>query len=123
MSCDINISSGEVMQERVDIDLPGLLPLTISRLYSTRQATESSILGFGWVLSLEIWIDLTADGITIHEGYQGPTPYAWAQCDGQNGPRVERADRRVSLRFADGSVRHFVTTTSSATRFHLVRDS
>src|SRR5437870_13137665 len=122
MTCDVNITSGDVLQERIDFEVPGVMPVTISRLYSSAQTPVSSALGFGWAHSLEIWVDLGADGIAIREGYNGSTPYPWGACDGQNGPRVERGDRRVSLRFADGSVRHFVAATAGATRFHLAAD-
>src|SRR5690606_141141 len=49
----VDVASGKVMTEFVDIELPGPMPLKIERIYSSAFATRSGPLGHGWSLSLD----------------------------------------------------------------------
>lgn len=53
----VDVASGKVMTEFVDIELPGPMPLKIERIYSSAFATRSGPLGHGWSLSLDqaVW--------------------------------------------------------------------
>lgn len=53
----VDVSSGKVMTEFVDIELPGPLPLKVERIYSSAFAARPGPLGHGWSFSLDqaIW--------------------------------------------------------------------
>lgn len=53
----VDVATGKVMTEAVDAELPGPLPLTIERIYSSAFASRSGMLGHGWSSSLEqaVW--------------------------------------------------------------------
>ena len=53
----VAIESGFVIDDSVDLALPGVIPLTILRSYSSQRHRETGLLGKGgWVLSLEQWV-------------------------------------------------------------------
>jgi RHS repeat-associated protein len=53
----VDVASGKVMTEFVDIELPAPLPLKVERIYSSAFASRSGPLGHGWSLSLDqaVW--------------------------------------------------------------------
>jgi RHS repeat-associated protein len=53
----VDVASGKVMTEAVDVDLPGPLPLTIERVYSSAFASRPGPVGHGWSLSIDqaVW--------------------------------------------------------------------
>ncbi|NJK31051.1 MAG: RHS repeat-associated core domain-containing protein [Deltaproteobacteria bacterium] len=53
----VDVASGKVMTEFVDIELPGPMPLKIERIYSSAFASRGGPLGHGWSFSLNqaIW--------------------------------------------------------------------
>jgi RHS repeat-associated protein len=53
----VDVASGKVMTEFVDIELPGPLPLKIERIYSSAFASRTGPVGHGWSFSLDqaIW--------------------------------------------------------------------
>lgn len=53
----VDVASGKVMTEFVDIELPGPLPLKVERIYSSAFASRPGPLGHGWSLSLDqaVW--------------------------------------------------------------------
>lgn len=53
----VDIASGKVMTEFIDVELPGPLPLKVERIYSSAFAHRDGPLGHGWHLSLDqaIW--------------------------------------------------------------------
>ena len=53
----VDVASGKVMTEAIEAELPGPLPLTIERLYSSAFASRRGPLGHGWSLSLDqaVW--------------------------------------------------------------------
>jgi RHS repeat-associated protein len=53
----VDVAMGDVVDEAVDIELPGAIPLTWKRSYCTATASEETSLGFGgWTHSLEQWV-------------------------------------------------------------------
>lgn len=66
----VDVATGKVLTSFVDAELPGPLPLTIERHYSSAFAARPGPLGHGWSLSLDqaVWRErgkvvlLTADG-------------------------------------------------------------
>jgi len=118
MSCNVDIASGEVFKECIDIDLSGLIGITFSRLYSST-SKKSSILGFGWSHSFDIWLTVNKEGLLIHQGYDGDTFYTWKECDGSKGPQVKRGTRTINLYFPDCSQRHFALDSTTDNKFLL----
>jgi YD repeat-containing protein len=55
----VDIMSGRVMTEAVDFELPGPLPLTFERSYSSGWSRRQGPLGWGWSHSLDraIWVE------------------------------------------------------------------
>ena len=53
----VDVASGKVMTEFVDVQLPGPLPLKVERIYSSAFASREGPLGHGWSLSLDqaVW--------------------------------------------------------------------
>lgn len=53
----VDVASGKVMTEFVDIALPGPIPLKVERIYSSAFASRPGPLGHGWSLSLDqaVW--------------------------------------------------------------------
>jgi len=53
----VDVASGKVMTEFVDIELPGPIPLKVERIYSSAFASRPGVLGHGWSLSLDqaVW--------------------------------------------------------------------
>lgn len=49
----VDVASGKVMTEFVDIELPGPIPLKVERIYSSAFASRPGPLGHGWSLSLD----------------------------------------------------------------------
>jgi RHS repeat-associated protein len=122
MSCDIDIVTGEVFQQNIDIDLPGVIDVTLSRSYSTTLRKQCSVLGFGWSHSLEIRAKTNEQAVSLHEGYDSDTEYPWDQCDGFKGPRVRQESWKLSLFFPDGSERHFAKISPTEDTYYLIRD-
>ena len=55
----VDVASGRVMTEAVDLELPGPLPLKIERIYSSGFASRATTLGHGWSISVEqaVWTE------------------------------------------------------------------
>lgn len=53
----VDVASGKVLTEAVDIELPGPLPLKLERIYNSACARRDGILGHGWSHTLEqaVW--------------------------------------------------------------------
>ncbi|WP_437510438.1 DUF6531 domain-containing protein [Sorangium sp. So ce1099] len=64
----VDATSGAVVDSKVDISLPGVIPLVWERHYSSARALERTSLGRGgWTHSLEQWIDADEEGITLRD--------------------------------------------------------
>src|SRR5690606_31925122 len=53
----VDVATGRVFTDHMDVDLPGPLPLQIERVYNSGFANRSGPLGFGWSHSLDqkVW--------------------------------------------------------------------
>lgn len=61
--------SGAVIDDAVDLALPGVIPLELIRIYSSHRADISSELGVGgWSFSLTQWIEETSSGFRFRDG-------------------------------------------------------
>ncbi|WP_437652716.1 DUF6531 domain-containing protein [Sorangium sp. So ce1182] len=64
----VDATSGSVVDSKVDISLPGAIPLIWERHYSSARALERTSLGRGgWAHSLEQWIESDEEGITLRD--------------------------------------------------------
>jgi RHS repeat-associated protein len=119
VSCDVNIATGEVFQDGVDVDLPGIFELSFVRSYSTTRSHRRGGLGFGWGHDLDTWLELTAEGFTLHEG-DAATPGRWDGRHDDGRPHAAREGDIVSLFGANGSVRQFTHVLPDNRRMFLI---
>src|SRR5512142_817563 len=64
----VNVLTGDVLDDATVLALPGTIPLTLARYYSTAFRGQPSPFGLGgWVLSLDQWIEATDDGLRYRE--------------------------------------------------------
>ncbi|MCA9621830.1 MAG: DUF4150 domain-containing protein, partial [Myxococcales bacterium] len=107
----VAIESGFVVDDDVDVSLPGVIPLVIERLYSSQRQRETGLLGRGgWVLSVEQWVAPRGDvlGVRLGDGRDayfapiGPGESCFHRREqlelyaeaGQHGPRYRLWDVR-----------------------------
>lgn len=64
----VAVATGDVVDEAIDVDLGGLIPVSWVRTYSTGRSLEISPLGpGGWTHSLDQWIRPHEDGLILRE--------------------------------------------------------
>jgi RHS repeat-associated protein len=64
----ISVASGAVLDDSVDLAIPGLIPFAWKRLYSSARAREHTPLGRGgWTHSYHQWIEIEGDTVKLHE--------------------------------------------------------
>ncbi|WP_437945443.1 DUF6531 domain-containing protein [Sorangium sp. So ce296] len=64
----VDATSGTVVDRKVDLSLPGAIPLLWERHYSSARALERTSLGRGgWTHSLEQWIEADEERITLRD--------------------------------------------------------
>ncbi|WP_437318624.1 restriction endonuclease fold toxin [Sorangium sp. So ce385] len=64
----VDATSGTVVDRKVDLSLPGAIPLLWERHYSSARALERTSLGRGgWTHGLEQWIEADEAGITLRD--------------------------------------------------------
>src|SRR5512142_2980024 len=63
----VSVLTGDVVITSTDLDLPGVLPLDVTRNYSTAFRKAPSGLGIGWALNLEQYIEPDDDGLRLRE--------------------------------------------------------
>ncbi|WP_438027527.1 DUF6531 domain-containing protein [Sorangium sp. So ce233] len=64
----VDATSGAVVDSKVDISLPGAIPLVWERHYSSARALDRTSLGRGgWVHSLEQWVESDEERITLRD--------------------------------------------------------
>lgn len=93
--CDVNIATGEVTQFEYDILLPGPIPWTLARSYSSLDLRHGG-LGTGWRLNLGTW--LRDDGTNLELVVDGETmatlPSPSARDRGEGPPSEYQLDWR-----------------------------
>jgi len=64
----VNVLTGDVLDHATDVTLPGAIPLTLARHYSTAFRNQPSLLGLGgWVFSVEQWLESSDEGLKYRE--------------------------------------------------------
>ncbi len=64
----IDVLGGHVTQDEVDLTLPGVIPLVVSRDYTSERRQRDGLLGHGWALSLERRIRRRGDILALDLG-------------------------------------------------------
>ncbi|EYF05995.1 DUF6531 domain-containing protein [Chondromyces apiculatus] len=91
----VDVATGYVVDEAVDLALPGLIPITWRRSYSSARAGERGAFGRGgWVHAYEQWIELREGAAVLRMGDGRVARFEGA---GQEGPSLHRGER-LSLR-------------------------
>ncbi len=107
----------------VDVELPGPLPLTLERLYSSSLRDRDIGLGYGWTHTLGWTIEVgrrevivwTAEGIAIDL----PLPPAGGEALGPFGWLVRNAVDRLEVDACDGLLRTFLSRDALGRRHRL----
>jgi RHS repeat-associated protein len=64
----VDATSGRVVDTKIDLTLPGAIPLVWERHYSSARALERTSLGRGgWAHSFEQWVEQDEEGITLRD--------------------------------------------------------
>jgi RHS repeat-associated protein len=123
----VDVATGKVLTETIEAELPGPIPLKIQRVYTSSNAAQDSVLGYGWSHSLNqaIWqergkvVYLAEDGREIEfDTFDLPDHQLkvgmelWHPIDRMTLRR--HADNQWSLRTADGYTLFFSAVTGGA---------
>ncbi len=112
----VSVSSGTVIDENVDLALPGVIPLSWVRLYSSGRRSEHTPMGrAGWTHSYHQWVEVRGGVIELCDGdgrrvtVEDTEPGVPALHRGRRLELVRHSDRRVTVRSLDTRlVREFV---------------
>ncbi|EYF05644.1 DUF6531 domain-containing protein [Chondromyces apiculatus] len=97
----VDATSGAVVDTKVDLTLPGPIPLFWQRHYSSSRALERTTLGRGgWAHGLEQWITRDEEGLTLRDE-QGRDVYFPHLAPGESA--FHRPDRLTLSAHPDGS--------------------
>ena len=73
----VDMGTGYVVDNAVDLRLPGFLPLVWSRSYTSSSAAHRGALGKGgWTHSFESWLEVTESGYRLHDEEGLPVDFA-----------------------------------------------
>ncbi|MEP7119857.1 MAG: DUF6531 domain-containing protein [Byssovorax sp.] len=91
----VDLGTGYVVDDAVDLRLPGFIPLTWSRSYSSCNPAHRGALGKGgWTHSFEQWIEETEGGFRFHDEEGLPVDFAPLGEDGLSFHRGRRLELR-----------------------------
>lgn len=126
----VDLGTGYVVDDAIDLRLPGFVPLTWSRSYSSAQPSHRGALGTGgWVHSFEQWLELTESGIRYHNEEGLPIEFRPVVNEGTSVHRGLRLELRVRGRgfeiksLSDGLTRAFLSLPNGRFALHSIRDS
>lgn len=72
----VDLTSGDVVDEKIDLSLPGAIPCVWKRHYSSKRATERTSLGRGgWAHSFEQWVETTENDLLSLRDEEGRNIY------------------------------------------------
>ncbi|WP_022973176.1 DUF6531 domain-containing protein, partial [Xanthomonas maliensis] len=108
----VDIRDGSVSVLHEDFAIPGRLPLTWTRRYSSAQAEQAGVCGHGWQTPGDIRLEIEADGVVLfHDGHgvavfpQLPDATASEVREFVDGARLSRDGTDLLVRSKDG-MRH-----------------
>jgi RHS repeat-associated protein len=93
--CNVMMADGEVFQEVIDIDLPGVPTFFFKRGYSTKRKGES--LGVGWSHNLESCLTIEGNGVRLHDGIDPETCYPVENAGSTDHPRIQFSLSRADV--------------------------
>ncbi|AKT40741.1 DUF6531 domain-containing protein [Chondromyces crocatus] len=92
----VDVATGYVVDEAVDLALPGLIPILWHRSYSSARAGQRGALGRGgWVHAHEQWIELREGGAMLRMGDGRVAHFAGAESEEPSFHRGERLSLRM----------------------------
>jgi RHS repeat-associated protein len=105
----ISVASGDVVDENIDLAIPGQVSVEWKRLYSTARAREHTPLGRGgWTHSYHQWIDIEGDTLVLHDANAAAVTVPQAR---PREPAFHRGKRLVVTRDARGGATVFSLDT------------
>ena len=73
--CTLQLCSGEVQVESVDLRIPGRgLDFILARTYRSRSAARDGM-SYSWTLSCDVSVEQTSEGIAVYDGTGGGMSY------------------------------------------------
>jgi RHS repeat-associated protein len=115
----VDVVTGNLFTDVVDVSLPGPMPLVIERIYESAGSGKSGALGFGWSHSLDesLWFERARAVVRCGDGREIEFPL-W-NVPGRvmrRGDRVERVIHKMTLRCLGTD--HFEVEHGSENRIH-----
>src|SRR5258706_16031800 len=101
--CEVDIVTGAVRYESVDVFLPTAVPMTLARRYVSSQS-DRGVLGCGLVHNFMPSAALNDAEFVKRDPIAGNTTYPRSSCNGEAGPKLAIVDQNA-LRSEDGRAR------------------
>lgn len=108
INCEVDTVTGEVMHNLIDLDLPGPVPLELTRRYVSAHRIRG-LLGWGWTHNFAPSATWNASGLTKHNPLDGDSSIPADKCDGHQGPSVQ-----LLLRHQDDDAARRIRASSRA---------
>lgn len=113
----VDLLSGDVVDRKVDLALPGAIPVEWRRHYSSKRALERNSLGRGgWAHNFEQWIEATESGLLALRSEEGRDVYFRSLRAGESA--FHRMDR-LTLRALEGGAFEVFNHKTRLTRHFL----
>ncbi|WP_437624602.1 DUF6531 domain-containing protein [Sorangium sp. So ce1151] len=111
----VDATSGRVVDEKVDLSLPGVIPIVWQRTYSSGRALDRAALGRGgWAHSFEQWVERRERNITLRD-QEGRAVYFKPVSPGESV--FHRMDRLTLTSLPDGAFTVYSHVTRLTRRF------
>ncbi|MFO0554599.1 MAG: DUF6531 domain-containing protein [Polyangiaceae bacterium] len=92
----VDLGTGYVVDDAVDLELPGFVPLVWSRAYSSADPSRRGALGKGgWVHNFEQWLSPSDSGLRLYDEEGLPVDFAQPGPDNASFHRGKRLELRV----------------------------
>ncbi|WP_437621378.1 DUF6531 domain-containing protein [Sorangium sp. So ce1151] len=126
----VDLGTGYVVDDAVDLELPGFIPLVWSRSYSSAARSHRGALGAGgWTHSFEQWVEETEAGYRFHNEEGLPVDFGPTDENGTSfhrGERIELQKRGRSFEIRslrDRRIRTFSALPNGRHALRSIRDS
>ncbi|WP_438018541.1 DUF6531 domain-containing protein [Sorangium sp. So ce315] len=111
----VDTTSGRVIDTKLDIRLPGAIPLAWERRYASDKALERTSLGRGgWTHGFEQWVERTDDGLILRDEEGRDVYFPWID-PGKHA--FHRPDRLTLTALNDGGFTAYSHETRLTRRF------